>query len=348
MTAQRQMWGVAVGLVLIVGGLLFGNVELWPTMRTARSSSGWIRTPCKISATRVVKGSMDVSGQPGIQVTWLPVVEFQYEWAGKTYTSEKENLVGWIAQNRSKSEAQAFVAQFPEGSEKTCFVNPAKPQQAVLYRRIPLASALWILAVPLAIVVLGGFFIVGGLLGKLHGPNWVAAQPRSFDPSKRPPGRGLTAYVEGDAIVLSIGPHVATQVTGALAIAFGVVVVVGPVMDFNDLSSVPWWVGAAAVVFGVAVVFYDLLVIEQLVVSAAAVTRQLSTPWGSFHQKTLGAGAINQVVVDYDPKWNMKGSKRYVRTVQIASWGERISFGFSLSEKQRLWVQDCVLEVIGK
>lgn len=349
MTAKRQVWGVVVGIVIIIAGLLFGSDELWPTLRTERSSKHWARTPCLVLASSVKKRFWSSTGGDS-HFNWIPIIKYQYEVAGKKYTSDKENLVSNVAQRRSEGEAMAFAARFPQGSTRTCFVNPADPQQAVLVRSVPLGDALWMWGMPLAIVGIGIFFIVGGLLGKLHGPNWVAAQPRSFDRSKQPPGRGLTAHVEGEALVLSAGPHLASLVVGGLVIAFGAAVLAQPLIGIHELSSVPWWVGLAGLAFGVFMVGYQFLVVEELLVSATEVTRRLRTPWGDFRQKSLGVGAIDEVIVDYDPVWNsrVKGERHVVRSVQIASSLDRIRFGMTLSEKQRLWVQDCILETIGE
>lgn len=327
-----------VGAVLIIGGLALGLAGPGATALAAMSSSHWVPTPCLVLTSRVEESV--VRG-----INWVPVIEFEYEHAGSSYTSDQIDLVSQsYASNLSQREAQVFVAQFPQGSRVTCFVNPANPTQAVLQRRVPWGYALGTSAVALAFVGLGLLIVVGSLRGKLEESvgerEGEGTLKLRFDPSQRPPGRGLAVHIEGDTMRLSVGPEATSLAVGGLATLFGVAVLALPAFRVELLHSVPRWAALAGLVFGASVLGWNLLVSEELLISAAEVVRQYRSPWGTFRRSSLKADAIEDVIVA-----NNKGSQN-VETVQVVSGERRISFGMTLSGNQRRWVRDCVLAVV--
>src|SRR5688572_5548994 len=83
-------------------------------------------------------------------------VRYEYEWQGRTQSSDKwsRRASGYS----SYDDAQAQATRYPIDSKSTCFVNPANPSEALLER-----PSLWIgfmILFPLIFVAIGGIGLV--------------------------------------------------------------------------------------------------------------------------------------------------------------------------------------------
>lgn len=128
------------------------------------ASGGWEATPCTIVSSEVVESG----GKGG---TYRVGVTYTYSYGGQTYTGTRYNFsFGSTSGRQGKAD---IVAQYPAGTQATCFVNPKQPGEAVISRGIP--GDIWFGLIPLVFVVVG----VGGI--------WMVLR------SRRPSGARLDA-----------------------------------------------------------------------------------------------------------------------------------------------------------
>ncbi len=116
----------AIGLSLV----LIGGLFVWLMARSylrAREMRSWPEVSCQILVSEIEQRRHD----PQSPVEFRAVVNFGYEWQGKSQAGDHLTLRGspWT----SKLElAEQRVAEFPVGTTTQCRVNPANPSMAVL------------------------------------------------------------------------------------------------------------------------------------------------------------------------------------------------------------------------
>jgi hypothetical protein len=136
--------------------LVFGGVGLivtaWLGMQVYRDAQTW-KWPA-VACTILESGITDKGGNSPYAVH----VHYQYEWQGKSYSSQQ--LSTQTKSFSDYSKAQRLADRFGSDTKAVCYVNAAKPTDAVL-QRTPLWSALFIV-IPLifAFVGLGGLYMV--------------------------------------------------------------------------------------------------------------------------------------------------------------------------------------------
>ncbi len=132
------------GLFLLIGlALLFAWVI--PGTLKALDSSRWIQTPCKIVSSRVgTNASSDGD-------THFVDILYRYTFEGREYTSDRYNIVGGSSSGRAGKAD--IVKKYPRGSQAVCYVNPARPREAVLRPGITPMALLGL--IPLAFVAVG-------------------------------------------------------------------------------------------------------------------------------------------------------------------------------------------------
>ncbi|MGJ8651796.1 MAG: DUF3592 domain-containing protein [Opitutaceae bacterium] len=123
-----------------LGGLLFGfmffgmgSFFCWmmgisPLLK-ALNSNDWLETSC------VIKSSVVESHNSSDGTTYSVEISFSYTIDGQNYTSDTYNFDSSSSSGR-KGKAK-IVAQFPKGSDQTCWVDPNDYHSAVLSRKIP-------------------------------------------------------------------------------------------------------------------------------------------------------------------------------------------------------------------
>ena len=89
-------------------------------VRRQLATRNWTRTDCTIEFAIVERFRRG---------TTLPVVGFRYLWEGNAYlsTTLQPSMSGM-----RRSAAQTQIGRYPPGSVNHCYVNPAKPADAVL------------------------------------------------------------------------------------------------------------------------------------------------------------------------------------------------------------------------
>jgi hypothetical protein len=155
--AKQLSGGCAVlfGLPFIIAGLAIGGFLYFPAISTWWSARGWEEVPCWIE-----NADMKTSRGSKGGTTYNAEASYRYQYHGRTYHSEEVGLTGGsdnIGDFQQKAHAQirAFA-----GRERPfrCFVNPARPEQAVLFRDLRWGLMLLMSVFPL-VFPLAGFAI---------------------------------------------------------------------------------------------------------------------------------------------------------------------------------------------
>ena len=130
-------------------GYLMGNEFLFPYLR----SGNFAEVPCKITRSELTDFLDDGSRM------YRADIEYDYDYQGKQYHSDKTGFGD--SSGSMKSAYQKMVERYPLGSQQICFVDPDKPDYAVLERRW--SWWLMVMVLPLIFVLVG----VGGIVGSL-------------------------------------------------------------------------------------------------------------------------------------------------------------------------------------
>jgi len=137
-------FGVFLGM-----GLLFLYLIGLRTLDTLATYQ-WKKTPATVIHSAVVE---ELSRSKPFRAD----VEYRYLWEGRSSTSRK--ITDGESRYEEYEQARKKTAVYPVGREIVCYVNPAKPDEAILIR-----DGFWVLPfalIPLVFVLVGGFGIHG-------------------------------------------------------------------------------------------------------------------------------------------------------------------------------------------
>jgi hypothetical protein len=159
-----------MGLFLALAGIVFTWV-LWTAWQRAEETRRWTPTPCRIISSRLGKEQPT----PNSNTAYRAEVRYSYTFAGSPMTGSLIKRVNSPSQH--DDVARKKLESYPVGAELTCYVNPAKPDQAILKHdsRAPLYS-IWF---PI-------LFVVGGL-----GMAWNALFKNKISPVQAPSAPSL-------------------------------------------------------------------------------------------------------------------------------------------------------------
>lgn len=147
----------------------------------------------------------------GVEVTdddnepYIPSITYRYVRDGRDFIGTKATRRhrGFASYDR----AEALSIRFPPGAETTCFVDPARPERALMERRLPWAVVVLPLPLIFVAVGLGGIYVV-----------WKKTPIRSDSESISSRARARTA---GDRVAVALG-GIFVVVGGGLFVAIGV------------------------------------------------------------------------------------------------------------------------------
>jgi hypothetical protein len=156
-TAMSQKKGPAAGCFLfvffsiffVVGSVFFFILFLRPLYQI-RAARDWVETPCMIESSQVGIHSDSDGTSYSIDIVYKYLVDRQW------HQSDRYSFQYGASSGREGK--QRVVNRYPAGSEKTCYVDPDDPTQAVLNRDF--VPGMWFGLFPLIFVAAGG----GGLL----------------------------------------------------------------------------------------------------------------------------------------------------------------------------------------
>jgi len=149
------------GLPFIIAGLAIGWFLYFPVISTWWSARGWEEVPCWIE-----KAEMKTSRGSKGGTTHKVEASYRYQYRGRTYHSDEVALTGGSDnigdfQERANAQIRAFV-----GKDRPfrCYVNPAKPEQAVLFRDLRWGLMLLMSIFPMVFPLAGFTVAIGGWL----------------------------------------------------------------------------------------------------------------------------------------------------------------------------------------
>lgn len=149
---RAKLPSVAAGCVVAFFSLfvLAGLVTSLFFVRQALASlatRSWPEIPCVVLSSEVRRHT--TTGRGGL--TFNVDILYEYEVGGRTYRSNRYQFLG--GSSTGYDSKAAVVAQNPPGRRRTCFVNPADPNDAVLTRSF--GAEHWFLLIPLVFAVAG-------------------------------------------------------------------------------------------------------------------------------------------------------------------------------------------------
>lgn len=155
-TWPARLWlGLMGGAFALLGG--FFCWYLGHHFLVAKAMEAWPKVPATILAAEIEPGLT----QHGTAKFTLNL-RYRYQWEGQAH--EGRRLKRRPIEGSDRPSVETWLNQYPVGSEKTCYVNPADPNFAVL---IPDSkAALYSLWLP-AFFLISGLFLIGrAILGK--------------------------------------------------------------------------------------------------------------------------------------------------------------------------------------
>lgn len=158
--AAKTLSGTALGVVGLVGAI-GGLFILWGLAYSfyadTKAQRGWVPVPARIVESAVAERMRNSSR------TYYAKVRYSYFFNGRSY--QGENISNITSYYIARSTAQELVDSRPVGAEVMAFVDPAKPENAVLE-----PGHSWI---TIAALFLGGL---------IWGSIWLFAAYRGFFP----------------------------------------------------------------------------------------------------------------------------------------------------------------------
>lgn len=148
---------LAVSVVFIVIGGVLAYFFLVRPVGKVLAARAWPAVPCVVESSEVREHSGGDDGP-----TYSVEIAYRYDFAGREWKANRYDFIGGSSSgHRGKSE---IVAQYPPGSERTCFVNPSEPGDAVIERGF--TPVMLIGLFPLVFIIVGAVVFVSTLGNK--------------------------------------------------------------------------------------------------------------------------------------------------------------------------------------
>ena len=145
----------------------------------------------------------------------------------------------------------------------------------------------------------------------------------TFDPTQRPPGWGLSVYIEGDTLRLAARWSLPRVAGGGAFLLFGLAVLLAPKLGTHLLEVVPQWVGGVCVAFGALVEGYQFLTSEELLVSPREVRARWWTAGMGWSESASPTDEIEEVVIrGKDGQWGLNDGPVPSRPPDRLLWRE--------------------------
>lgn len=128
--------------LMFCGFFIREGLSLWQTRQ-------WTPTPCKILSSTIQE-------KPDADTQFLFQVHYSYAWEGRTYTSDVFQRGDGGTNDYSK--AMILKGRYSQGENKTCYVNPKTPSEAVLEHSSLLIFLLILIPIVFVVVGAGGIY----------------------------------------------------------------------------------------------------------------------------------------------------------------------------------------------
>lgn len=138
---------------MILGGLAlfwFLGVKSWLTVRETQS---WTEAKATVIWSRVKSHS----GDDG--TTYSVDIFYRYQHEGVRYRSDRRTISSGSSSSSGYEGKKEVVDRYPRGHQFTCYLNPERPWEAVIERRVSLVTTIIAIVVPLILCGIGGFWL---------------------------------------------------------------------------------------------------------------------------------------------------------------------------------------------
>ncbi len=224
--STKQLSGgcaVLFGLPFILAGLAVGAFLYFPAISSWWSSRSWVEVPCWIE-TAELKASRGSKGG----TTYRAEASYRYEFERHSYHGDEVSFFSG-SDNMGDFQERAFQQLQSVKSKKRpfrCFVNPFKPEQAVLFRELRWGLLLLMSIFPTLFPLAGLLVSIGGWLQsrKTGLSQKLAAQHPSEPWRWRSEWEGDTIHATKDGLPFILGVAgwiLVVQLPLALAVILG-------------------------------------------------------------------------------------------------------------------------------
>ena len=160
--------GAAFTLLPTAMGLFLLYVAILQPLQRAAGAIEWVATPCTILSSEVVEEQ--ISGTSGRGETrtstsstvYRAAIRYEYEFGGRRYESDQYDFNDTV--DGSQDWQREAVESLPPGTRTECFVDPDRPDQAVLRRDSRVNYWAVVLVLPLFVVGAAAFYVTMGAL----------------------------------------------------------------------------------------------------------------------------------------------------------------------------------------
>jgi hypothetical protein len=170
-------------LVAAIGGLPFTWGIAYSLYLDMKEQKTWVRSLARIVDSRVVERSRHSS------ITHHPEIRYRYTYNGRDYTSDRVATddvdYGW------RGAAQKVADRYPVGSEVSAFVDPEKPENALLE---PGHSWFTIMALFLGGLIWAGVWLTAWVRA-VFPRGWLGSSPRSPTLTSRMQRTGVSSMM---------------------------------------------------------------------------------------------------------------------------------------------------------
>ncbi|MDP6524288.1 MAG: DUF3592 domain-containing protein [Kiritimatiellia bacterium] len=163
--ANPQTVGMVVGGIFALAGAGFSLFFIIPALKVL-DARGWNEVECVIDSSHVESHRSDDGTTYSVEMT------YHYEVDGRTYSSDRYQFMGGSSSGRSGKAK--IVKEYPEGSKRSCWVNPKSPRDAVIQRSF--TPIYFVILFPFVFVAVGLSLFATSLGKKLRKKN-VPAMP---------------------------------------------------------------------------------------------------------------------------------------------------------------------------
>ena len=146
--ARPGLVRVFFAFIFIVGSAIFVPFFVLPALKIV-AARDWPEMPCRVISSAVQSHSGDGT-------TYSIDIFYAYTIDGREHRSNRYGFFGGSTSGHAGKAA--VVRRYPSGTQSVCYVNPADPTDAVLFRGAE--TGMWFSILPLLFVVVGaaGFF----------------------------------------------------------------------------------------------------------------------------------------------------------------------------------------------
>jgi hypothetical protein len=163
-TTSARLLQTLLGLALIIPGAAF-IVLLWISYLRAQETRHWTSTPCLILSSRVLTEKPSPASPPAHRAS----IRYRYTVKGASYVGDHIHREGADGPTSDRAKAESVCAKYPPMREATCYVDPAKPESAVLEHVTK--AGLYTMWFPLIFVAGGTGMIFAAWRRKRHNTN---------------------------------------------------------------------------------------------------------------------------------------------------------------------------------